>query len=69
MGILRAIGLAVAIIVLKLLMPEVFEGLEATLIALFSALQDAIVTSGDVWKQGAAVSVPFYPHVPVPGNY
>ena len=69
MGILRAIGLAVAIIVLKLLMPTVFEGLEATLIALFHALQEALATSGEAFTQGATVSVPFYPHVPIPGNY
>lgn len=39
MGIFKALGLGIAIVVLKLLMPEVFSGLEGTLVAVFGLVQ------------------------------
>ena len=39
MGIFKALGLGIAIVVLKLLMPEVFSGLEGALVAVFGLVQ------------------------------
>jgi len=42
MKIFRAVGLGVAIIVLKLLMPEVFKAFESSLLVFFSVLQGVL---------------------------
>ena len=39
MGIFKALGLGIAIVVLKLLMPDVFSGLEGALVAVFGLVQ------------------------------
>lgn len=44
MGIFRALGLGVAIVILKLLVPEVMNGLEGTLVAFFGVTE--LVLSG-----------------------
>lgn len=42
MKILRAIGLAIGIIVLKVLMPEVFSAFEQALLSFFTGLQHTL---------------------------
>ena len=39
MGIFKAIGLGIAIVVLKLLVPDVMSGIEATLVSFFKLTQ------------------------------
>jgi hypothetical protein len=63
MKILRAIGLAVAIIVLKLLMPNVFEGLEATLITFFGTLRETLTLGSESLQSGATSAIPV-PRIP-----
>ena len=43
MGIFRALGMGLAIVILKLLMPDVMSGLEGTLTALFG-ITSAVLT-------------------------
>jgi hypothetical protein len=45
MRIFRAIGLGLAIVILKTLMPEVFGGFEATLVQFFGLAQHGIATA------------------------
>lgn len=61
MGIFKAIGLAIGIIVLRLLMPRVFEGLEDTLITLFRVLGDTVSYGGDALHNTAAIGFPRVP--------
>lgn len=39
MGVFRAVGLGIGIIVLKLLLPDVMSGIEGTLVAFFGVTQ------------------------------
>lgn len=61
MKILRAIGLGIGIIILKLLMPKVFEGFEDTLITLFRVLGDTVSYGGDALHNTAAIGFPRVP--------
>lgn len=61
MGILRAIGLGIGIIVLKLLMPDVFEGLEDTLIAFFHVLKESLALGSDSLHNTAGIGFPRVP--------
>jgi hypothetical protein len=45
MKILRSIGLGIAIITLKLLMPEVWHSFESTLVSFFSTMQKVLAVS------------------------
>ena len=64
MGIFRAIGLALAIITLKLLVPDVWHALEGTLLTFFNTLQKVLAfTPGDI-LQGNVISVPQVPIIP-----
>ena len=45
MGILRAIGFGIALVVLRALMPDVFNGLEHALIEFFTALEKVLTYS------------------------
>lgn len=40
MGILRAIGFGIGLIILRVLMPDVFSGLESALVKFFSVLTE-----------------------------
>jgi hypothetical protein len=47
MGIFKALGLGLTIIILKCLMPDVMNGLEGTLAALFSLTQTILIRVGE----------------------
>ena len=61
MKILRSIGLGIAIITLKLLMPDVWHAFEATLLAFFSTLQKVVAVTPAEFMQGNVVSFPKIP--------
>ncbi len=46
MGIFRAIGMGLAIVILKLLMPGVISGFEGTLSALFGVTEGVLTNLG-----------------------
>lgn len=50
MKVLRAVGMTIAIISLRLLMPQVWHGFEQTLLAFFGAMQTVL---GNVSANGA----------------
>ena len=60
MKILRAVGFGMALVILRVLMPEVFSGLEHTLVVFFSSLTTILTYSTS--NMGAAASFP-YPQV------
>ena len=62
MKILRSIGLGIAIITLKLLMPDVWHSFEATLLALFTTLQKTLALTPGSILQGNAISFPQVPN-------
>lgn len=45
MGILNALGLGLTIIILRFLVPEIFEALEGTILAFFDIIQTILVKS------------------------
>ena len=45
MGIFKALGLGLTIVILKLLLPEVMNGIEGTLTAFFSVLETVLLRS------------------------
>lgn len=47
MGIFRAIGLGLAIIIISYLMPELFQAIENTLLVFFDALESILSVSKD----------------------
>jgi hypothetical protein len=58
----RAIGIFIAIITLKLVVPDLWHGFEATLLTFFSTLQKILaVAPGDV-LQGNVISFPQVPN-------
>lgn len=63
MGILRAVGFGIGLIILRILMPDVFSGLEAALVKFFSVLVDVMGQFPNPADQTAMI----YPHaVPMP---
>lgn len=61
MKIFRAIGLGIAIITLKLLVPNVWHALESTLITFFTTMQKILALApGDI-LQANAIGVPQIP--------
>lgn len=61
----KAIGLGIGLLVIRVLMPEVFTGIEDTLLALFSALRDALALSSKAMHTGQVASgVMYYPQIP-----
>ena len=64
MKIFRSIGLGIAIITLKLLVPDVWHALEGTLLTFFNTLQRTLTLApGDI-LQGNVISFPQIPVVP-----
>lgn len=61
MKIFRALGLGLAIVMLKFLMPPVFEGLEDALVALFQTVQHVSEIGRDI--SVGSVAVPMAPSV------
>ncbi|MES2409088.1 MAG: hypothetical protein V4509_02165 [Patescibacteria group bacterium] len=55
---LRAIGFGITLIVIRVMMPDVFEGLEVTLIKFFSVLQDIL----GQFPHGLDQTSMIYPH-------
>lgn len=51
MGIFRAVGMGLAIVILKLLMPGVMSGFEGTLSAFFGVTQDIFTNVGYTLSQ------------------
>ncbi len=47
MGIFRALGLGLAIIIIRFLMPELFEIIEDTLLLFFGTLQSVLSMGGN----------------------
>ncbi|HEY4512185.1 MAG TPA: hypothetical protein VJH63_00825 [Candidatus Paceibacterota bacterium] len=63
MKILSAIGFGIGLIILKIIMPEVFSGLEEALVKFFSVLTDVMGKFPSASDQSAMI----YPHaVPIP---
>ncbi len=61
MKILRSIGLGIAIITLKLVVPDIWHALEATLITFFNTLQKILAaTPGDVLQSNVIA----FPQIP-----
>ena len=56
MKILRAIGLGIAIITLKLVVPELWYGFEATLLTFFNTLQKVLAFTPSDLLQSNAIS-------------
>ena len=66
MKIFRAVGLGVGLLILKIIMPDVFSGLEHALVKFFSVLADVMGKFPNPADQSAMI----YPHaVPMPGHY
>ncbi len=59
----KAIGLGIGLLVIRLMMPEVFDGIKSTLLALFSTIQDALAISTEVLHHGQTAALS-YPHIP-----
>jgi hypothetical protein len=58
----RAIGVVIAIITLKLLVPDVWHAIEVTLLQFFATLQKTLALApGDI-LQGNVISVPQMPY-------
>lgn len=55
MGIRRTIGLVLFLIVVKILMPDVFDGIEATLVMFFVVLKKLLLTAGTLQHNTAQV--------------
>jgi len=51
----RAIGLILLLLALRLLMPMVFHGLEATLLQVFQVSQDVLTKSQDILQASPGV--------------
>lgn len=62
MKIFRAIGLGIAIITLKLLVPDIWHALEATLLTFFTTLQKALAFTPVNIMQGNVIGIPQMPH-------
>jgi hypothetical protein len=63
MPIFRAVGLAIAIIVIRLLTPRIFDGFEDTLIVFFQVLKDSLALSSEAIHNTAGSAISF-PRVP-----
>lgn len=61
MKMFRAIGLAIAIITLRVLAPDVWHSLETTLVMFFSTLQKAMALVPTDFLQGNAIGIPYVP--------
>ena len=57
MKILRVIGLGLAIVMLKFLVPRIFAGLENTLLTFFETLQTILAFRASVLPAGVVPSV------------
>ena len=55
MKIFRVLGLGLAIIILRSLMPAVWQALETTLVTFFQALQNVLAQTSDITTQGAGI--------------
>lgn len=62
MEILRAIGFALALIIIRFLMPEVFQALEKTLLLFFDVLQKSLSIGSS--SMSAGVLLPQLPQLP-----
>jgi len=47
MGLFRSLGFGIFLLILSVMMPAVFSGLELTLLALFDTLQTVLGVAGD----------------------
>ena len=54
----RAIGFGITLVIIKVMMPDVFSGLEVTLVKLFAVLQDSLGHLPTLDTQSAQV----FPH-------
>ncbi len=63
MKIFRALGLAIGIITLKLLIPQVFSGLEHTLITFFDTTSTVLSVGKDGIVHGLPAGVGFFPQI------
>lgn len=71
MGIFRAIGLGIGIIILKLLVPEVFSALQTTLVTFFDVLQSILAQAPTDFSHlplPNAAAVRYVPEVPTLHN-
>lgn len=57
MKIFRAIGLGLGIVVLRFLVPELWESLEQTLLTFFEVLQTVLLAGKDFAGQGASAGL------------
>jgi hypothetical protein len=62
MKIFRAIGLGIAIITLKLLMPETWHAFEATLVSFFGTMQKVLAISSVDALPANVIGLPQIPH-------
>jgi hypothetical protein len=63
MGIFKAVGLGIGLLILRIIMPDVFSGLEAALVKFFSVLADVM----GQFPHGGDQAAMIYPHaVPMP---
>jgi hypothetical protein len=65
MPLFRAIGLGIGLLVIRALMPEVFEGLENALVEFFSTIVDVLHLSKEALHNGQMATSVTYPHVPI----
>lgn len=63
MGIFRAIGFIIVLLAIRILMPEVFSGLEETLLKFFASLQSVLSYGPEM----LATPIGQIPHPEVPG--
>ena len=61
----RAIGLGIGLVIIRILMPDVFEGLNDTLTAFFSTIKEVMLSSKDLLSSGQTASVFLGPHIPM----
>lgn len=61
----KAIGLGIGLLVIRVMMPEVFDGIKDTLLALFKTLRDAFALSSEALNHSqTAGGIMYYPQVP-----
>ncbi len=63
MPLFRAIGLGIGLIVIRTLMPDVFEGLEDTLLSFFSTMTEILNVSKDSLTHGQT-AIGIFPQMP-----
>lgn len=65
MAFWKAIGLGIGLLVIRVMMPEVFHGIESTLVDLFGAMRDMLSLSSEaIHHSQTAGGVLYYPMIP-----